>query len=143
MSEANPGVFHRVGAHSIELDPPDVCVVRVDGPLSPGEALELITTANGLAEARTHLFLLADLSRATSLPPESRKVLAATPRSPKHRGVAVIETSFHIRALIMLVAKARDILNRQKDNPLRVFSGADDARAWLAERRRAVAGSRA
>jgi hypothetical protein len=126
---------------SVTIEPPDVCLWRLVGPVSADTMRELYEVQWQFSQGKPYLLVLVDLSRVGPVSREARKVSAEGPRNGQTmpvRGTAVFGASFHVRVLMTLVTKALRVMYPETaaDNPTAYFETEADARAWLDERRR-------
>lgn len=125
---------------SMWLEPPDVVWFQPRGAVTVGD-LEAI---NRYYEQHIRdwpvVFMLVDSRLNGGMSAEARKAAATLFHWVPFRGSAIIGGAFAMRTVGQLLMKVITALSsRTKDNPT-VFLDTDaEARAWLEERRRAVA----
>jgi hypothetical protein len=127
----------KVGEHIFWIEPPDILVFVLVGDVNAPEVAEIIAHILSCTSHLKYVFCLGDITAMENIPPEARKLTAAAASIP-YRGMAVWGGTF---GRVVLAKLALAILNfgRADDNPVRFFSAEAEARAWLEERRRAVA----
>lgn len=134
-SEASSNIT-RIGEHTVEFEPPDVCVVRLGETMTAADAIAVYTEELRLAEEHGEIFLLGDCSRSRTIAPDARKLSAELTPTPLIVGIVYFGVSFHVRVLTMLVMKLRRLANRPIDRPVIIVANEAEARAAIAEQRR-------
>jgi len=129
----------RIGAHLFRWEPPDTAYLAYGGDVDAASMAEIADKSLQFTLASPCVFLIVDMAKAGSISAEARKVSANTSAGVAFRGIAVVGASRTLRILASLVSRAVDIMNKNIDNPTRFFATEAEARAWIAERRRAVA----
>lgn len=125
----------RIGEHEFEIDPPDVVIMRWRGALTPAEFGRGIEYLRGKCSDWPHMLLLADLSGVTAIPADVRRIVPELTSWMPFRGVVITGASFTIRTVAVMLFKVINLV-RGTDNPTHYASSEEDARVWLAQRRR-------
>lgn len=128
----------RIGEHEFEIDPPDVVIMRWRGALTPTEFSRGIEYLRGKCSDWPHMLLLADLSGVTTIPADVRRIVPELTSWMPFRGVVITGASFTIRTVAVMLFKVINLV-RGADNPTHYASSEEDARQWLAQRRRELA----
>jgi hypothetical protein len=124
---------------SVRFEPPDVLFIVVEGEATPARASAAYDEIDRLAAGRDHVFAIVDTRRLTGVPPAVRKISAERAMRTSFRGSAFIGASVQMRALVSLLFRAFELFDaRFKQAPSRFFGTEEEARAWIAERRRVV-----
>lgn len=129
----------RIGAHLFRWEPPDTGYLAYAGDVDAADMAEIARKSLTFTRGPPCVFLIVDMAKAGSISAEARKISAENGAGIAFRGIAVVGASRTLRVLAGLVSRAVDIMNKNKDNPTRFFATEAEARAWIAERRRAVA----
>ena len=90
------------------------------------------------AHDKPYIFLLMDHSRARSISPEARKLAVDGTKDLRVAGAASFGASFTVRVVASLLARAHTIFRKETGQVLHFFRDEAEARAWIAERRRAL-----
>jgi hypothetical protein len=126
----------RVGDHTINFEPPDICVLRLGETVTADDGHAIYAEELRLAEEHGEIFLLSDFSRVRTITPEARKLSAEMKMTPGIVGIVNFGVSFHIRVLATLVIKLRRLANLSTDGYLFMAGDEAEARAIIAEQRR-------
>jgi hypothetical protein len=141
MEEAQLKPWERkVGAHALWFEPPDLLGMRPSGPMSSDEAAELLEELTELARLVPHALGLMDISGLGQLSSEARLVALKWTRPPNTE-TAVYGASFRHRVMLELLSKAARLFARDF-SAMNFFETEREARAFLEERRRALASAR-
>lgn len=135
-SEASLNIKH-VGDHTVEFEPPDICVLRFGEKVTLEDGQALYAEEVRLTEEHGEIFLLSDLSRVRVITPEARKQSAEMSGTPLIVGLVNFGLSFHVRVLATLVMKLRRLANLPKYENYFIAADEREARAIIAELRRA------
>jgi hypothetical protein len=92
-----------------------------------------------LADGKPRVFLLMDHSNVDSISAEARKVALEATQDLRIAGGASFGASFTVRVLVSLLARAHSIFWGEDAKVIRFFRTEAEARAWIEERRRALA----
>jgi hypothetical protein len=129
----------RIGPHLFRWEPPDTGYLAYGGDIDAAAMAEIGAESLKFTRGPPRVFLIVDMAKAGSISAGARKVAAENSAGIAFRGIAVVGASRPLRVLAGLVSRAVDIMHKNKDNPTRFFATEAEARAWIAERRRAVA----
>lgn len=115
----------------VELIDGDTLYIQTAGTLSPEDAQKLLDKIKGLAAGERYLFCLADMSKLTELPPQSRKALTELRDLPIRGSAFVGKGAVRTATILSHCMKS--------DNPSIFFSDEQDAKLWLAQQREKIA----
>jgi hypothetical protein len=125
-----------IGSHSLQFEPPNVCVITYRGDIVEDEVAELFEAIRLLVDSTKAFFFIIDLRQQSNLTPAARKRVSQELKAIQPQAVAIIGASFPVRVLVILIEKAAGVLSKA-DRPFnRFFDAEADARAWIEERRR-------
>jgi hypothetical protein len=127
-----------VGGHLFRWEPPDIGYLAYHGDLDDATAAILSEKARRFTLGKPRVFLLVDMSKMGKIATGARRRSAEGAKDLAMRGTAVVGASAHLRIIAGLVTRAIDLLYDKADNPTRFFATESEARAWIAERRRAL-----
>jgi hypothetical protein len=130
----------KVGAHTLRFEPPDILFLRPSGAMSGIEASEILDAFTQFAERRPCAFGLMDVSELGSITAETRRIVIKWKR-PRSSDMAVYGASFRHRVTLQLLSKAAQLLGHDRP-PTNFLETEREARAYLEERRRALASER-
>jgi hypothetical protein len=137
MSLEKPSSVKQLGDHTLEFEPPDICILRLGETVTLADYQATSEELLRLIQEHGALFHLIDYSRVRTVTPEARKKSAEATAVPGIRCAIGFGISFHVRVLAMLTIKLRTLANRELDIDFRMVAGEAEARALVAERRRA------
>jgi hypothetical protein len=127
------------GQSLFRFEPPDLVFVVGVGEMTPAAISALYDEVDRLVAGKDHLFSIADIRRSAVGSPEVRRIALARGQLFPFRGTAIIGASGPVGAVASLLFRAFGVLKPAvKDSPVRFFDTEEEARAWIAERRRAV-----
>jgi hypothetical protein len=139
MPLESDGEWKYFGETSVRLEPPDTLHSVFVGLSLPARMSAICDEYDRLTAGMGHVFHLVDIHRTISGSMKARRVLAQRTARIPFGGTAVIGGGVQIRALARVVIRAFELLNpRFKEAPTRFFDREEQARAWIAERRRIV-----
>ena len=131
-----------VGRHRIYLEPPDLFIVVLDGDVSVSDVRGIHDAIDAFQEDKEFILILVDSSRLGVMTPGARKAATRSDAGRRMRAFAVYGASFAQRVILMLVVKAFALLKGDDALPVASFETEAQARAWIAERRRALLNGR-
>jgi hypothetical protein len=139
MNDGDRRAWRKIGAHTLRFEPPDLYMTTFVGEVSGAEMVERNAEIARFAAGKPWVLGIADM-RQGSMTPDSRR--AATQLTPVSRGTAFICLDPKQQQLsLSLLGSARSaIQSGEVDSPLGFFGTEDEARAWISERRRDLAG---
>lgn len=121
-----------LGKHRYSLSH-ELIVVEMNGTLLLDEARQLMLTMSGITEQRGQVLALFDVSKGTSVPAESRRLLAQWNRDGREPApTAIVGSSLALQAAATMIVYTIRIFTG-KQAPLAFFKNQDEARAWLAQ----------
>jgi hypothetical protein len=130
---------HYFGQTSLRFEPPDLFFLVTVGEMTPAAISALYDEIDRLAAGKDHLFSILDVRRSAVASPEARRIMLARGQKLPFRGTALIGAKGPVQAIASLLFRAISLLKPAgKDDPVRFFDTEGEARAWIAERRRAV-----
>ena len=127
-----------IGRHRLRLEPPDLFIVINDASVSFEDAAALMERLEAFAKGKDCVLMLFDVTRASDIAPEARKLVVASLGKLPIAGVAMFGASFSVRVVSTLMTKAASLLYPSAPTAC-FFATEADARAWIGERRRALA----
>lgn len=136
MNSDESSNIKRIGDHTVQFEPPDICTIRFGEAVTVEDAREIYAEELRFAEEHGEIFLLSDLSRVRTISPEVRKKSAEMTTSPFIVGAVNFGLSFHVRVLATLVIKLRRLAKAPLDGIYFMAADEAEARAIIAEQRR-------
>ena len=136
MKESQGAQEHRVGAHLLRFEPPDLYHITLVGDLSMAE-LTALGDIVAPVERSQQIFVLADMRRFGTLSPGVRKVEMY--HYPGPHAVAFVGASFTARVVTTLLSKAFRVLHPETKRRSAFFDTEAEGRAFLDTIRRASA----
>jgi hypothetical protein len=133
--------WQKAGGHAYRCERAGILFLRTAGDLAEQDVATVFAAFERLCDAGEHVFWLIDLARLGVMLPDARKLVARTPLRRQNKGAAIFGASFHQRAIVTLVFKAMELLQRDAP-PLAFFPSEAEARAWIDARRRKLEGER-
>jgi hypothetical protein len=130
---------YEVGAHMTGFEEPDIIFLRLNGEVSKEEGLEMNQLHREFAQGRHHVFFLIDLERLEKIDPEVRRVATETLSAVPLRGMALYKAPLKAKVIAKLIITALNMFKKDASTNPVIFAGTEDeARAWLAARRREI-----
>lgn len=126
------------GGSFIRFEPPDTCFVVFVGDVDASLMRAMNEELWRAAHDKPYIFLLQDHSRAGPMSPEARKLAVDGTRNLRVAGAASFGASFTMRVILSLLARAHTLFRKETGQVLYFFRDEAEARAWIAERRRAL-----
>ena len=123
------------------IDSSGIVVFRPKGDVDEEAMIEFLAVIRRGAEPTGSALILCDLSDARSVGPAARGLVLDALRDVRMEAVAIVGASFHMRVLVILVAKAFRVVTGST-HPVVFFDAEAEGYAWLLEQRRARAGVR-
>jgi hypothetical protein len=135
MPNRQPG--GEVGRHATYFEPPDIIFMRLAGPVSEQEAMDINVYHRLWGQEHPRVFYLLDLSRLESIDPEGRKEASRTVRMLPLAGVAAFGAPIKARVLAKLVFTAMNLFKSKTADrfPIEFVDTEAEARAWIDKRR--------
>ena len=126
-----------VGEHVVELEPPDICVVRLRGDLGGGEVSLVMDVFERFTVGRARAFLLIDIACMGQVSPEARRISGQRQLPPAYAGLALFGGTFQQQVVAKVTTTAGWLLRgRALGKPRPVCVGGErEARAWAAAQR--------
>jgi hypothetical protein len=124
----------RVGPHLIEIEG-DTIIARPDGPFELEHLNALFPIIEKILAEQGRCFTISDLRKPTSFPAETRRRAIEWSKSHVVTGSVMFGTSLTARVTLTLMMRATELLTR-RPAPLVAVSTEEEARAWVAARRR-------
>jgi len=127
-----------IGAHRLQLKPPDLARVQWNGSISGDEMREVLDVTHTWLGPKGSVFAVANLAKLGEIPIEVRRVVASHPRAKRIAAIAFINATFQLRVLLTMMQKAVDLLHPTRGTRVGFFDDEASALAWLdGERERA------
>ena len=136
MTSGEPSNIQRIGEHTLDFEPPDVCVVRYGETITLKDCHALMDAQDRLMEEHGGIFQIGDYSRVRSIGPEVRKLSAEATTPPKFLGAVSFGVSFHVRVLAKLALTLRVLAKREMNVLHQMVDSEAEARAIVAQWRR-------
>lgn len=128
---------HQIGRQITYLEEPDILVMKLFGKVTQKEGSEINRRHLELGRDRERLFYLIDMTDFEGMDPELRKEAGLTMKTLPLRGIAVYRASLTARVVAKLVVGAMNVFRSADDKaPLEACESEEEARAWIARRRR-------
>lgn len=123
-----------IGPHLIEVEG-DTVLTRPTGPFKLEHLTQFLPLLEDILARRGRCFTISDFRSQMTFPPETRR--HAIEWSKKHvvTGSVMFGTSLTARVTLTLLVRATEIITR-RPVPLAAVSTEDEARAWVAARRK-------
>jgi hypothetical protein len=131
---------HLIGTHTIRIEG-DMIFSSVQGAFTVEDSTAYFLVVEQVLAEHGRYFMLVDMSRADTIPAETRRVSAEFAKDHPSAGVVVWGSNFAVRVLFTLVMRAARIL-KPDTVPLAFVRSEREARAWVAEQRTSLAASR-
>jgi hypothetical protein len=136
MTSGKPSNIQRIGEHTLEFEPPDLCVVRLGETITLEDCYALMDAQHRLMEEHGGIFQISDYSRVRSIGPEVRKLSAEATKPPNLLGAVSFGVSFHVRVLAKLSLTLRALAKREMNVLYQMVDSEAEARALVAQWRR-------
>jgi hypothetical protein len=124
---------YRIGRHQARFEPPNLLCVAWEGEVSAADMKAVYDLIESLASPS--LLVLNDASRVSAITAGTRQVSAMDPRLRQIRAIASVVPRFHIRVMVMMIARAVSLFHKELPLQSAFFDTAAAARAWLASQR--------
>jgi hypothetical protein len=134
-------VEHQIGAHLIRREG-DVLLSTVRGAFTPEDAAAYFHIVEQVLAEHGRYFMLIDMSRADTIPAETRRASAEFGKAHPAAGVVVWGSNFAVRVLFTLVVRAISVF-RPDAGTLVFVRSEEEARAWVEGRRAALLANQA
>ena len=132
-----------VGKHIATFEEPDVIFMRLSGPVSEAEGLEMNRRHEVMAEGKDSVFYLIDLAELDSIHPEVRKAAGATLKNLPVRGAFLFCAPLKAKVTAKLIFTAMNLFKSAEDKiSVDFFATEEEARATMARRREELARAR-
>ena len=127
-----------VREHIIEIEPPDLVIIRMRGEVSPKDIEGFAAVTSQHCGTWPYVLYISDNTRMTHMSPEARKAamnISAT--GPGMGGFAIIGSG--AMAMISSMLLKMIALVQKMDNPTVMVKTEAEARAWIDRRRAELA----
>jgi len=109
-------------------------IMRVLGGFTAEETVAYIRLVEQVLTEHGRYFMLVDMSRADTIPPETRRISAEFGKKHPTAGMAIWGGNVAVRVLFTLIIRAISLF--QKDAvPMAFVASEQEARAWVAAQR--------
>jgi hypothetical protein len=123
----------QIGAHTIVIEE-DLLIMHVRGNFTAEETVAYIRLVEQVLAEHGRYFMLVDMTRADTIPPETRRIGAEFGKKHPTAGMAVWGSNFAVRVLFTLILRTISIF--QKDAvPMAFVASEQEGRAWVAAQR--------
>lgn len=128
-----------IGTHRVELDPPDVFVIRLVSDVSQSDVAAILDAFEQFATAVPRAYQLIDVSRVGHISPEARRLAGIRQLPPSYAGLVVFGGNFQQQLVAKLATTAGWLLRgRALGKPMpECLRDEIAARAWISARRAA------
>jgi hypothetical protein len=134
----------RIGVHEITWEPPHIFVVRLVGDVSGEETNQVFDVFERWAAGGPRAFWLVDLDRVGEMPSEARKAGGERTARSAAADIVCVGGSFEQRLVMKLAVTAAQLLAGWRNSAPPTFKATEaEARAWIEERRAALAAAKA
>jgi len=128
---------HRVGGHTCSMEDPDIMAMTLVGRVSAAEGSEINRIHLEMGQSLDRLFYLINMKDFEGMDPAVRKEAGLVMTRLPLRGIAVYQASLTARVIAKLIVGAMNVFKHSSDKaPFEAFATEEDARAWIALRRR-------
>ena len=128
---------HQIGRQTTYLEEPDILVMKLFGKVTQEEGSAINRRHLELGKDKERLFYLIDMTEFEGMDPELRKEAGLTMKALPLRGIAVYKASLTARVVSKLVVGAMNVFRPADDKaPFEACDSEEEARAWIARRRR-------
>jgi hypothetical protein len=128
---------YQIGRQITYLEAPDIIVMKLFGKVSQQEGSEINRRHLEMGRDADRLFYLIDMSEFEGMDPELRKEAGLTMKTLPLRGIAVYNASLTARVVSKLIVGAMNVFKAGEEKaPFEAFPTEEEARAWIAGRRR-------
>ncbi|HEX2643353.1 MAG TPA: hypothetical protein VHU81_10195 [Thermoanaerobaculia bacterium] len=132
-----------VGKHTATFEEPDVIFMRLVGPVSEAEGLEINRRHQVMSEGRDTVFYLIDLAELDSIHPAVRKAAGETLRNLPVHGAFLFRAPLKAKVAAKLIFTAMNMFKSAADKiEILFFDNEEEARAAMARRREELARAR-
>lgn len=127
----------QLGRQITYLEEPDILFMRLFGKVTNEEGSAVNRLHLDLGKDRERLFYLIDMTEFEGMDPELRKEAGLTMKTLPLRGIAVYKASLTARVVAKLIVGAMNVFKTGAAKaPFEAFATEEEARAWIAQRRR-------
>jgi hypothetical protein len=132
---------YQIGRQITYREEPDIVVMKLFGKVTEQEGSEINRRHLEMGRNADRLFYLIDMSEFEGMDPALRKEAGLTMKSLPLRGIAVYNASLTARVVSKLIVGAMNVFKSGEDKaPFESFPNEEEARAWIASRRRLLVG---
>lgn len=132
---------HHTPNTTIRLEPPDVSFITIRGEVVLEDLSSMASFYENAVRDWPYIFTLVDQRRHTGMRAEVRKTATTLLEWMPLRGTAIYGGSFAMRTFGKMFMSLFNTV-RKLDNPMTFVKTEEEARAWIAERRRELAETR-
>lgn len=130
---------NRVGDQITYFEEPDIIYMKLVGVLAEADGLEVNRRQREFARGKDHIFFLIDLSELEGIHPSVRRAATETLKEVPLRGIAICQAPLKARVIAKLITTALNLFKSDAaKNPIEFIDTEEEARAWIASRRREV-----
>lgn len=128
----------QVGAHATWFEEPDLIGLRLNGPVSFEESDDIARLHVEMAQDRTDVYMLIDMTEYGGGTPEGRKVTSEALTRMPVRGIAVCRAKLTSRVFAKLVFAGMRLFRNDVRFDIEFFDHEGQAREWIGEHRAAA-----
>ena len=133
------GAVWTLGPHKMWFEEPDTLRMITVGPYD----MKLLEESNAIAhELKKHnprLFLITDSSQGTGMTADVRKLLGEKPDLMPYAASVMYGSSFAMRTMVNMMIRAQQLLGRTGSTAFTMVATEEEAKAWIAAQREALA----
>ena len=127
----------RIGDQITYFEEPDIIYMKLVGSLEEADGLEVNRRHREMARGRDHIFFLIDLAELERIHPIVRRAATETLKEVPLRGIAICQAPLKARVIAKLITTALNLFKSDAaKNPIEFTDTEEEARKWIADRRR-------
>jgi len=134
MTTASEATEHRIEAHSVRLEEPDLFIFRQVGALSEAEVRTFLDLIGQFVTGKSKVFAIIDQTQAGKVTSEARRLLLGS-MPEAIVGMVFLGLSVMARVGISLGYKAYVMMNRGQEHAHMFAEDESQARAWIDQQR--------
>jgi hypothetical protein len=123
----------QLGTHTVVLEG-DMLISCVRGDFMAEDANAYFRLVDQVLAEHGQYFMLVDMSRADTIPAETRRISAEFGKKHPAAGIAVWGSNVAVRVLFTLVVRTVNLFQKNP-SPIAFVASEQEARAWVAAQR--------
>lgn len=129
----------KVGRQITYFEGPDIIYMKLFGKVTQEEGSEINRLHLEMGKDSSSLFYLIDMKEFEGMEAELRKEAGLTMKTLPLRGIAIFNASLTARVVSKLIVGAMNVFKSGEDKaPFESFNTEEEARGWIATRRRRI-----